>query len=96
MPRRKRPTPKTPPAPAGPPHVIHETAAYSVAQAQAALNLTASTVRRELREGRLRVSKRAGRYFILGKWLIQWIEGGEIRRREPAGQAGRNGEAVLP
>ena len=29
------------------------------------------------------VAKRAGRYFILGRWLIEWIEGGELKRRRP-------------
>jgi hypothetical protein len=29
----------------------------------------------------LRIAKRAGKYYILGKWLIEWIEGGEVRRR---------------
>jgi len=43
--------------------------------------LTASTIRREVREGRLRVSKRCGRYYLLGEWLLEWIAGGEVKRR---------------
>jgi hypothetical protein len=39
-----------------------------------------STLRRELREGRLRVSKRAGRYYVLGEWLLEYIKAGEIKR----------------
>jgi len=62
------------------PHVIQETAVYSVEEAQAALRLKSSTIRRELREGRLRVSKRAGRYFLLGEWLLEWLRAGEMRR----------------
>ncbi len=62
------------------PHRIDPTAVYSVLEAQAALKLKRSTIRRELREGRLRVSKRAGRYFLLGEWLLEWLRGGEIRR----------------
>jgi hypothetical protein len=67
-----------------------------VGDAQAALKLTTSTVRREVREGRLRVSKRAGRYYLLGAWLLEWIAAGELphRQREakaasPAELAGR-------
>jgi hypothetical protein len=28
----------------------------------------------------LRCSKRAGRYWILGEWLLEWLRGGEVRR----------------
>jgi Helix-turn-helix domain len=62
------------------PHVIQETAVYSVEEAQAALRLRPSTIRRELREGRLRVAKRAGRYYLLGEWLMEWLRAGEVRR----------------
>jgi hypothetical protein len=62
-------------------HEIRGSAVYSVEEAQRALHLRRSTIRREVREGRLRVSRRAGRYFILGQWLVEWIEGGEISRR---------------
>jgi hypothetical protein len=66
--------------------VIHPTAVYTVEQAQAALHLARSSVRRELREGRLRVAKRCGRYYLLGSWLLEWVAGGELkcRRRETA------------
>ncbi len=74
-------TAEVPPAPAAA-HVIHPSAVYSVAAARQALGLKSTTVRREVREGRLRVSKRAGRYFILGAWLLQWLEAGELRRRK--------------
>jgi hypothetical protein len=66
-------------------HVIHATAIYSVDEAQHFLHLRRSTIRRELREGRLRVSKRAGRYYLLGEWLIDWIRAGEVRRRTAGG-----------
>jgi hypothetical protein len=64
-----------------PPHVIHPTAVYGVTELQEALRLKRSTLRREIRLGRLRVSKRAGAYFFLGSWVLQWIEGGELRRK---------------
>jgi hypothetical protein len=90
--RQRQPTENTPanttatpepqvPARAVKPHIISENAVYSIAQAQAALNLKVSTIRREHREGRLRVCQRAGRRFILGKWLLEWLESGELPRK---------------
>jgi hypothetical protein len=64
------------------PHLIHPHAVYQLDSARRALRLTRTTVRREIRLGRLRVAKRAGKYFILGKWLLQWLEAGEIRRSD--------------
>jgi hypothetical protein len=93
---RKRSTAtEAPPAAEAPPHVIHPAAVYTVAQAQAALHLRQSTIRRELKEHRLRVAKRAGRYYLLGEWLLEWIREGEIGRRAKAGLNGTatNGHA---
>jgi hypothetical protein len=59
-------------------HVILPGAIYFVDDAQRLLRLRSSTIRREVRERRLRISKRAGRYFILGEWLLAWIKAGEI------------------
>jgi hypothetical protein len=71
------------------PHIIHARAVYSADEARRLLRLRASSIRRELREGRLRVSKRCGRYFLLGRWLLEWIEAGELPRR---GMAAENGK----
>ena len=67
-----------------PPHVINDNAGYTVSQAGKLLGLPKSCLPREVRLCRLRVSKRAGRYFVLGKWLLEWLEAGE-RRKEKAG-----------
>jgi hypothetical protein len=61
-------------------HVVHPGAVYFVDQLQGLLRLRKSTVRREVREGRLRVSKRVGRYYVLGSWLLEWLERGEVHR----------------
>jgi hypothetical protein len=61
-------------------HVIHPGAVYSLESARAALGLARATLRREVRLGRLRVSKRAGRYYLLGAWLLEWLRSGEVRR----------------
>jgi hypothetical protein len=65
-------------------HTIEPTGLYLLEDAIRIFRLRKSTIRRELREGRLRVSKRAGRYYLLGRWLIEWIEGGEMKRTEQA------------
>jgi len=62
------------------PHIIVPTAVYDLEAARSALGLTRTTLNRELRLGRLRASKRAGKYLLLGQWLVEWIEGGEVRR----------------
>jgi hypothetical protein len=61
-------------------HVIHPTGVYVAEDLRRLLRLRASTVRREVREGRLRVSKRAGRRFFLGAWVLSWLESGEITK----------------
>lgn len=65
---------------AGAPHVIHPTATYTKGQLIDALGLKSSTLRREVRERRLRVSRRAGKYYFLGAWVLEWIEKGEIEK----------------
>jgi hypothetical protein len=63
------------------PHVIEPTAVYTVEDLRRLFKLGSSSVRREVRLGRLRIAKRCGRYLCLGEWVQQWIEGGELRRR---------------
>jgi hypothetical protein len=63
------------------PHVIEPTAVYTVESLRAALGLTKSTVNREVRLGRLRVTKRAGKYFLLGTWILEWLRSGEVCRK---------------
>ncbi len=55
---------------------------FSRQSAQETLGLPKSTLPREIRLGRLRVAKRAGRYFILGAWLLEWLRAGELRKSE--------------
>jgi hypothetical protein len=62
------------------PHNIVPTAVYDLEAARQALGLTKSTLSREVREKRLRVAKRAGRYFLLGEWLLEWLRAGEVSR----------------
>jgi hypothetical protein len=62
-------------------HVIEPRAVYSPDSVRTALGLTKNTLRREVRLGRLRMAKRAGRNYFLGEWLLEWIKTGEIKRR---------------
>lgn len=61
--------------------VIAAKAVFTIEQARFVLQLAKGCLPREIRLGRLRVSKRAGKYLILGEWLLEWIEAGEMPRR---------------
>jgi hypothetical protein len=73
-------------APVGP-HTIVPTAVYNLATARVALSLAAGTLPREIRLRRLRASKRAGKYLILGAWLLEWVAAGEVHRGENSAKA---------
>jgi hypothetical protein len=60
--------------------IIDPNGVYTMATARMTLGLRENCLPREARLGRLRVSKRAGRHFVLGKWLLQWLESGEVCR----------------
>jgi hypothetical protein len=99
MPRRRRapagiepPRPLPPAAPDPPPgvHTIHPTAVYSAEDFRRVFKLRQSSLRREVREKRLRVVRRCGRYYLLGKWIIAWLEAdGAGGRERPAPANGR-------
>jgi hypothetical protein len=63
--------------------VIHPSAVYTMDDARRVLRLRQSTIRREVRQGRLRIACRAGRRYLLGEWLLQWIREGALPRRRP-------------
>lgn len=87
MQRRKHTVaaPEQPAAAPPSPHIINPTAVYTIEQARAALRLRRDTLQREYKLGRLRMAVRAGRRWILGSWLLTWLESGELRRPQ-AGQ----------
>jgi hypothetical protein len=80
------------PGPMPEPHVIQRDAVYFLGDLRE-LGLKASSVRREHRLGRLRVGKRLGKTFVLGQWLWQWLEDGELKRSAKAEVV--NGHAKL-
>jgi hypothetical protein len=85
---RRKPLAQAEPAErAGPLLTIHPNDVFTLSGARAALRLAKSTFRREVREGRLRVSCRAGRRWLLGSWLLEWLRGGELARPGANGHA---------
>ncbi len=62
--------------------IIHTQAVYSLSHLRSLLGLAASTLKAERRAGRLRVGRRGNRYFCLGSWVLEWLEGGELPRRD--------------
>jgi hypothetical protein len=62
--------------------VLDPKAVFTIEQARSTLALAKNCLPREIRLGRLRVAKRAGKYLILGAWLLEWIEAGELPRRQ--------------
>jgi hypothetical protein len=70
--------------------VIHPDAVYCLAELTRVLDLKPSSLPRELRLGRLRYSKRSEKVFILGRWVLEWLAQGEVKRRRSA--ASVNGE----
>jgi hypothetical protein len=73
-------------------HEIRATGVYFLDDAIRILRLRKSTIRREVREGRLQISRRAGRYYLLGAWLVQWLRDGVVNRR-PSAAAKANGRS---
>jgi hypothetical protein len=65
-------------------HTINENAVYFSDNLRSLLRFRATTLRHEVRAGRLRVGKRGGRYYVLGRWLLEWLREGEMPRRQAA------------
>jgi hypothetical protein len=73
------------------PHVptINPRQIYTLDSLTKTLSLRPGTLPRELRLGRLRYSKRAGKVWILGEWVLTWLQAGEVRRQRAG--TGANG-----
>ena len=73
------------------PHMIYPSAVYTVDDLRRIFGLKATSVRREVRLRRLRISKRCGRYYCLGQWVLEWIENGELK--PPQGREEANADS---
>lgn len=51
---------------------------YLTAQIREALGLRSSSLRTEWRRGRLRIVRRCGKNYVLGKDVLAWLDGGEV------------------
>ena len=82
--RSRAPEKSHPPSPHPP---IPPDAVYTTVAAAAALGISVHALRREVWLGRIRHSKRLGRYFYLGRWLSDWLGEGVLkapRKRRPS------------
>ena len=68
-------------------HTINPRHVYTLDSLTKTLGLRPGTLPRELRLGRLRYSKRAGKVWILGEWVLTWLQGGEVRRKRAGMEA---------
>jgi hypothetical protein len=59
---------------------IRDNDVYTVPSLTEILDVRPNTLPREIRKKRLRAAKRAGKYFILGVWVLEWLRAGEIRK----------------
>lgn len=93
MPGKRKPSTPTPTSPAtaelrAP--VIDPRAVFTLSSARALLGLAVNCLPRAIRRGQLRVSRRGGRYYITGEWLLDWVSSGPgaKQRRQAEGPGG--------
>src|SRR5260370_37983116 len=75
----ERGQPAPPPFGINSPYVVYPGAVYTVDDLCRIFGLKATSVRREVRLRRLRISKRCGRYYCLGQWVLEWLEDRELQ-----------------
>jgi hypothetical protein len=80
MPRDRSKVAEKAPAVSGSPLLLHPHAVFSLAQLCQALGVRPRTLPREVREGRLKVCKRAGRYYFFGQDVADWLRGGQLKK----------------
>lgn len=59
--------------------VINPNAVFDRQALRDLLQVRDSTIGREIRLGRLRVARRAGKHFFLGVWVLEWLTTGEVK-----------------
>jgi hypothetical protein len=62
-------------------HEIKPGNVYLPVEVQRLLRLRKSSLRRAIKQG-LKVSRRCGRYYFLGAWLLEWLAGG-VKQSSP-------------
>ncbi len=61
---------------------VRADAVYTPASLRHALGLRPTSLLREIKKKRLRCTHRCGHVYILGAWVIEWLEAGERKRRQ--------------
>lgn len=69
-------------------HHVRPTDLYTRAEVGEILGLTERAVGQEVQSGRLLCSKRCGRSYFLGEWLLEWVKAGVVLHRARAAKAG--------
>jgi len=76
--RTKSQAAQAPPPPILPALDLRPDAVYRPEQIRTALGLRVSSLRTEWRQGRLRVVRRCGRNYLIGRDVLDWLNGGEV------------------
>ena len=59
---------------------------YRLSELHTLLGVKPTTLRREAREGRLRVARRGGWLWTTGAWIHEWLAAGEVKRHTRNGR----------
>jgi hypothetical protein len=59
--------------------IVNENSVFDLPGFVATFNLKKSSLRREIKMGRIKVYKRCGRYFLLGADVLLWLRGGQVK-----------------
>jgi hypothetical protein len=79
MPRqRSKPAEDAPPPSTAPALDIRPDGIYRTETVMAALGICRASIRKEWREGRLRVVRRCGKNYLIGRDVLAWLDGGEL------------------
>jgi len=81
---------KAPPADLTAVRIIPRDAVLDLRDLSGSLGVSLAGLKRAARLGQLRVSRRCGRYWVLGAWVHEWLEGGcrTKRKLRPAREVG--------
>jgi hypothetical protein len=88
MSRKRKAAASPPSADPPPPVIIDPNGVYRPDWLWRVLGMARTTFSTEVRRRRLRVARRAGRYYLLGSWVLEWIAAGEVVRQPKAGTGG--------
>jgi hypothetical protein len=80
-PRNGHAPPAESPPQASVPFHIDRDAVYRPEHLAAGLAIPLSGIKRDIRSGKLKASKRRGRLFVLGEQVLEWLRVGVVHRK---------------